>query len=85
MKNEGEDAYKPDVYGKSIIFHRTIRDTGQSSVFLKDSDGNVKKKQTKQAREEGKHILDNFKINVENPVIILQQVLYGIKNKSSLI
>lgn len=73
LKNEGEDAYKSEVYGPSITFQRTINDNGQSSVFIKDSKQNIVKKSTKDAREEGKRILENFRINTDNPIAILQQ------------
>ena len=73
LKNEGEDSYKSDVYGPSITFQRTINDNGQSSVFIKDHKQNVVKKATKDAREEGKRILENFRINTDNPIAILQQ------------
>merc|ERR1712098_21469 len=72
-KNEGEDAYKSEVYGPSITFQRTINENGQSSVFIKDHRQNVVKKATKDAREEGKRILENFRINTDNPIAILQQ------------
>lgn len=72
LNNEGEDTYKPEVYGRSIIFERTIRDTGQSSMVLKDANGNVKVT-SKQAREEGKRALGIFNIMVDNPITVLQQ------------
>ena len=43
-----------------------------SSVFIKDQRQNVVKK-NKEAREEGKRILECFRINTENPIAILQQ------------
>ena len=42
LSNEGEDAFKPDEYGKSITFIRTINQSGQSSVVLKDAQGRQK-------------------------------------------
>ena len=36
LRNEGEDAYKPETYGKAITFQRTINDNGQSAVFIMD-------------------------------------------------
>merc|ERR1712079_836331 len=72
LKNEGEDAYKLDIYGNSITFHRTIWESGVSSVCIKDQKQNVVKK-NKEAREEGKRILECFRINTENPIAILQQ------------
>ena len=43
-----------------------------SSVCIKDQKQNVVKK-NKEAREEGKRILECFRINTENPIAILQQ------------
>jgi len=73
LKNEGEDAYKSEVYGSSITIQRTIKDNGQSTVLIKDHKQNVVKKVTKDAREEGKRILETFRINTDNPIAILQQ------------
>ena len=57
FKNEGEDALKPDVYGPTITFYRTILDSGPSAVYIKDWKDNIVKKSTKEAREEGKRIV----------------------------
>jgi len=73
LKNDGEDAWKPDLYGASITFLRTINESGTSAVYIKDHKENVVKKTTKDAREEGKRILENFRINTDNPIAILQQ------------
>ena len=61
------------MYGSSITFQRTINANGQSSVLIKDHKQNVVKKATKDAREEGKKILEYFRINADNPIAILQQ------------
>ena len=73
LRNEGEDAYKPEIYGKAITFQRTINDNGQSAVFIMDEKMAKVKKSTKEAREEGKRILESFRINTDNPIAILQQ------------
>ena len=72
LRNEGDDAYKPEVYGKAITFKRTITDRGASAVSLLGENSHTKKKQ-RQAREEGKRILRGFNISVDNPIVILQQ------------
>lgn len=38
IKNEGEDAFKPEVYGDVIILERRIS-VSTSSIFLKDHQG----------------------------------------------
>ena len=48
---------KPDVYGPTITFYRTILDSGPSAVYIKDWKDNIVKKSTKEAREEGKRIV----------------------------
>ena len=35
LRNTGEDAFKPDVYGQSLTFQRTITENGTSSYLLK--------------------------------------------------
>ena len=72
LKNEGEDAYKPEVYGKAITFERIIRDT-QTAACILDEDKTVVIKKRKAAREEGQRILKAFCINTDNPITILQQ------------
>ena len=72
LKNEGEDAYKPEVYGSCISFERVIWSSGQSSVTILDQNESVIRK-NREAREEGKRILECFRINTDNPIAILQQ------------
>ena len=72
LKNQGEDAYKPEVYGSSISFQRTIWSSGQSSVTKLDQNETTIRK-NREAREEGKRILECFRINTDNPIAILQQ------------
>ena len=35
LRNTGDDAFKPDVYGQSLTFQRTITENGTSSYLLK--------------------------------------------------
>ena len=87
LRNEGEDAYRQEKYGPSITFHRRILQSSQSYVSILSSDKNVVVK-NKEAREEGKRILDNFRINTDNPIVILQQEeakeLLKVENPTSL-
>ena len=73
LKNEGEDAWKPEQYGDSIIFQRTFWESGQTSVVIKNANKEGVVKKNKEAREEGKRILQCFRINTDNPIAILQQ------------
>ena len=72
LKNEGEDAYKPEVYGSCISFQRVIWSSGQSSITILDQNDTTIRK-NREAREEGRRILECFRINTDNPIAILQQ------------
>ena len=68
LKNEGEDAFKPDVYGKSItITRRFTKDSG--SYKIKSREGKI----VSTKREELSAILDHMNIQVDNPMNILSQ------------
>ena len=69
LRNRGQDAFKPAEYGKSITVVRRISQEGTSSYKLKNADGKV----VTTKREELNHILDQFNIQVDNPVSILNQ------------
>ena len=71
LSNEGEDAYKPDVFGEAITFKRTITDAGASAVSLVGETSHTVS--GKAAREEGARIQKAFNISVDNPIVILQQ------------
>eukprot|EP01018_Ginkgo_biloba_P007528 Gb_31282 [translate_table: standard] len=68
MKNEGEDAYKHEVYGDKIIIERRITETTNSTV-LKDYLG----KKVAHRREELHELVEHFNIDVENPCVIMTQ------------
>ena len=46
LRNQGQDAFRPDVYGDSIVIERRIYANGQNSFQIKDANGNayIKKK-----------------------------------------
>ncbi len=69
LRNRGQDAFKPDVYGRSIIIERRLTKEGSGSYKLKNADGKV----VSNKREELSHIMDQFNIQVDNPVSILNQ------------
>ena len=71
LRNDGEDAYKPDVYGRAITFKRTISDKGASAVSLVGESSHTVSGRA--AREEGARIQKTFNISVDNPIVILQQ------------
>ncbi|TIC45393.1 P-loop containing nucleoside triphosphate hydrolase protein [Wallemia mellicola] len=68
LKNEGTEAYKPSVYGSTIIVERTVKDNG-NSLKLKSSSG----KTVSTTRQELTAICDHFMIQVDNPMNVLSQ------------
>ena len=40
LRNRGQDAFKPDVYGDSIVIERRIYATGQTAFQIKNANGN---------------------------------------------
>eukprot|EP00249_Psilotum_nudum_P022184 c28410_g1_i1 orf=301-3471(+) len=68
MKNEGVDAFRPDLYGKKITIERKITESGNASV-LKDWQG----KKVASRKEDLQELVDHFNIDVENPCVIMTQ------------
>ncbi|KAF7445023.1 Smc Chromosome segregation ATPase [Pyrenophora tritici-repentis] len=69
IKNQGPLAYKPAIYGTSIIVERHFNKSGTSGFKLKDS--NNKLVTTKKAELED--ILDAFSMQIDNPMNVLTQ------------
>ncbi|KAJ3089195.1 Structural maintenance of chromosomes protein 6 [Quaeritorhiza haematococci] len=69
LRNRGPDAYKPDVYGHTIIVERKISKDGSSGYTIKNYKGETKSKR----REDLNGICDNMQIQVDNPLAILTQ------------
>jgi chromosome segregation ATPase len=67
---QGDDAYRQDLYGPEIIVERVIRANGSTSYKLMN--GTTKKKVADKARELTA-IVDQFDIQVDNPIAILSQ------------
>ncbi|KAG0605052.1 hypothetical protein M758_9G027800 [Ceratodon purpureus] len=68
IRNEGGDAFKPDVYGKVITLERRLTQSGQSFNMKDERGRNVAHK-----REDLQELLDHFNIEVENPCVIMTQ------------
>jgi chromosome segregation ATPase len=71
LSNEGEDAYRPDIYGNIITIVRTISTSGASTYKIKDHRGRIMC--DKKVREELDRITEAFSIQVDNPIAILNQ------------
>lgn len=68
MKNEGDDAFKHDVYGDKIIIERRITESTNTTV-LKDYLG----KKVTQKRDELHLLVEHFNVDVENPCVVMTQ------------
>ncbi|XP_071388371.1 structural maintenance of chromosomes protein 6 [Centroberyx affinis] len=69
LRNKGRDAYKPEVYGKAIIVDLRITREGMRTYKLRSESGQI----VSTKKEELVSLLDNFNIQVNNPVSILTQ------------
>ena len=69
LKNQGEEAYKPKEYGKSIIIQRRFTKDGASSYKIRSREGKL----VSTKREELQAICDHMNIQVDNPMNILTQ------------
>lgn len=69
LRNKGKDAYKPEVYGPAIIVDLRITREGLRTYKLRSKSGQL----VSTKKEELMSILDNFNIQVNNPVSVLTQ------------
>jgi len=69
LRNSGTDAYRRDVYGDSITIKRKLTLEGANSYKICTADNRV----VSTKREELDMILDYFNIQIDNPVVILNQ------------
>ncbi|KAJ7069570.1 P-loop containing nucleoside triphosphate hydrolase protein [Mycena amicta] len=69
LKNQGEEAYKPKEYGKSIVINRRFTKEGSSSWKIKSKDGRV----ISTKKDELAAICDHMNIQVDNPMNVLTQ------------
>ncbi|XP_028763048.1 structural maintenance of chromosomes protein 6B, partial [Neltuma alba] len=68
IKNEGEDAFKPQIYGDVITLERRISES-TSSIVLKDCRG----KKVVSRKAELQEMVEHFNIDVENPCVVMSQ------------
>ncbi|NXI09064.1 SMC6 protein, partial [Irena cyanogastra] len=69
LRNQGRDAFKPELYGTSITVNQRINQDGSRTCKLKSKSGAI----ISSKKEELIGILDHFNIQVDNPVSILTQ------------
>ncbi|XP_038976573.1 structural maintenance of chromosomes protein 6B isoform X4 [Phoenix dactylifera] len=68
IKNQGEDAFKHEIYDDLIILERKITES-TSSIILKDCQG----KKVAYRKGELDELVEHFNIDVENPCVIMSQ------------
>jgi chromosome segregation ATPase len=71
IKNEGEDAYKPELYGVSITVERHFNRAGSSGFRLKNDADKV----VSTRKSDLDDILDFFALQLDNPINVLTQDL----------
>jgi structural maintenance of chromosomes protein 6 len=69
LKNQGEEAYRHDLYGDTIVITRRFTKEGASSYKIKSKDGKL----ISTKREELSAICDHMNIQVDNPMNVLTQ------------
>lgn len=69
IKNQGSSAFKPDLYGESIIVERHFNKNGGSSYQIK----NVNKKVVSTKKSDLEDIIDAFQLQMDNPMNVLSQ------------
>ncbi|KAK4185294.1 hypothetical protein QBC35DRAFT_389855 [Podospora australis] len=69
IKNQGQDAYKADSYGDSIIVERHFSKSGSSGFKVKSAMGQV----VSTKRQEVEDIVEYFALQVDNPLNVLSQ------------
>ncbi|KAJ5738267.1 hypothetical protein N7493_001422, partial [Penicillium malachiteum] len=69
IKNQGDGAYRPDAFGKSIIVERHFTRSGSSGFKIKAENGHIVS--TKKAELDA--ITDYFSLQIDNPMNVLSQ------------
>jgi len=69
IKNMGHDAYKPDIYGDSIIVERHFNKKGTSGFRVKSATGQT----ITTKKQEIEEIVEYYALQVDNPLNVLSQ------------
>ncbi|KAI1370283.1 P-loop containing nucleoside triphosphate hydrolase protein [Hypoxylon crocopeplum] len=69
IKNQGPDAYKPDLYGESITVERNFSKSGSSGFKLKSSGGRI----ISTKKGDVDDIVEYYCLQVDNPLNVLSQ------------
>ena len=69
ISNDGEDAFMPATYGRTIIIEKVLAKVGANSLKIKNAQGEtIGTKSDELAR-----ITDHFAIDVDNPIVVMTQ------------
>ncbi|KAL1303210.1 hypothetical protein AAFC00_006629 [Neodothiora populina] len=71
IKNQGENAYQPELYGQSIYVERHFSRAGTSSFKIKNSEGRI----VSIKKSDMENISDFFALQIDNPMNVLSQDL----------
>ncbi|KAK3305509.1 P-loop containing nucleoside triphosphate hydrolase protein [Chaetomium strumarium] len=69
IKNQGQDAYKPEIYGESVIVERHFSKTGASGFKVKTATGQIHSTKKQEVDE----LVEYYALQVDNPLNILSQ------------
>ncbi|KAK4159647.1 hypothetical protein QBC43DRAFT_326813 [Cladorrhinum sp. PSN259] len=69
IKNQGQDAYRPEIYGDSIIVERHFSKTGSSGFKIKSATETP----ISTKKQEVDEIVEYFALQVDNPLNVLSQ------------
>lgn len=69
IKNQGQDAYQPDLYGETIIVERNFTKSGSSGFKLKNSSGRI----ISTKKTEVEELIEYFQMQIDNPMTVLSQ------------
>lgn len=69
IKNQGDTAYQPDIYGESIIVERVFSRAGASGFKIKNQDGKI----ISSKKSDLEDILDALALMMDNPMNVLTQ------------
>ncbi|XP_014665142.1 PREDICTED: structural maintenance of chromosomes protein 6-like [Priapulus caudatus] len=69
LSNKGPDAFKPNLYGDSVTVERRLTQDGSSSYKLRGKSGDL----ISTKRDELTHLMEQFNIQVDNPISVLNQ------------
>ena len=69
LKNQGSDAYQPDVYGESIIVERHFSVSGSTGYKLKNDMGRI----ISSKKGDVDDIVEYYQLQVDNPMNVLTQ------------